>query len=104
MQLESVSKPVIAAGPKKVRVPGGWRYIFTFPVVMGALLMLVMALTVRQRFSDPDLWWHLKTGEIMWNKHSIARADLFSLTAQGHPSSARAYPDKCSMSMFSAVI
>jgi hypothetical protein len=52
---------------------------------MGALLVLLMAFTVRSRFSDPDLWWHLKTGEIIWNTHSIPRVDMFSFTAQGHP-------------------
>ncbi|HEY7306976.1 MAG TPA: hypothetical protein VH601_22810 [Bryobacteraceae bacterium] len=52
---------------------------------MGALLIVLMAFTVRPRFGDPDLWWHLKTGEIIWNTHSIPRVDVFSFTAQGHP-------------------
>lgn len=45
----------------------------------------MMMFTIRSRFSDPDMWWHLKTGEVIWNTHSIPKVDLFSFTAQGHP-------------------
>ena len=58
--------------------------IFSFPVVLGALLVLMTMFTIRSRFSDPDMWWHLKTGEIIWNTHSIPATDLFSFTAYGH--------------------
>jgi putative Ca2+/H+ antiporter (TMEM165/GDT1 family) len=57
----------------------------SFPVVLGALLVMLTVLTVRSRFNDPDTWWHLKTGEIIWKTHSIPRVDLFSFTAAGHP-------------------
>jgi hypothetical protein len=39
---------------------------------------------VRSRFNDPDMWWHLKTGEIIWNTHSIPSTDLFSFTTNNH--------------------
>lgn len=78
------SEPVIETKPA-IRPSRGWRAMFSFPVVMGALLLLLMVFTERSRFSDPDLWWHLKTGEIIWNTHSIPRVDLFSFTANGHP-------------------
>lgn len=52
--------------------------------MLGALLALMTVFTIRSRFSDPDMWWHLKTGEIIWNTHSIPRVDLFSFTAYGH--------------------
>jgi hypothetical protein len=61
------------------------RVVFSFPVVLGALLVLLMMFTVRSRFSDPDLWWHLKIGQVIWNTHAIPRVDLFSFTAYGHP-------------------
>lgn len=59
--------------------------VFSFPVVLAALLVVLTVLTVRGRFSDPDMWWHLKTGEIIWNTHSIPTVDVFSYTAAGHP-------------------
>ncbi|MFL6415435.1 MAG: hypothetical protein ACJ74Y_07175 [Bryobacteraceae bacterium] len=60
------------------------RAVFSFPVVLGALLVLLTMFTVRSRFSDPDTWWHLKVGELIWTTHSIPRADSFSFTAYGH--------------------
>src|SRR3954447_19457981 len=61
------------------------RAVFSFPVMLGTLLVVLMVLTVRERFNDPDIWWHLKTGEIIWNTHSIPRVDPFSFTAFGKP-------------------
>ena len=45
------------------------------------MLIVLTALTVRGRFDDPDLWWHLKMGQIIWTTHSIPTHDLFSYTA-----------------------
>jgi hypothetical protein len=47
-------------------------------------LVVLVTVTVRSRFNDPDLWFHLKTGEIIWNTHSIPRVDSFSYTVNGH--------------------
>ncbi|HUY82430.1 MAG TPA: hypothetical protein VMU92_11965 [Acidobacteriaceae bacterium] len=47
--------------------------------------MTVLAeLTVRNRFDDPDMWWHLKTGQVIWNSHHIPTTDLFSYTTHHH--------------------
>src|SRR3954453_12529046 len=76
-----------AAAPINAEVTphrGGLRTVFCFPVVLGALLVLLTVFTVRARFSDPDMWWHLKTGEIIWNSHSIPRIDVFSFTTNSH--------------------
>ena len=61
------------------------RAVFSFPVMLASLLVLLMVLTVRERFNDPDMWWHLKTGELIWNTHCIPRFDPFSFTAFGKP-------------------
>jgi hypothetical protein len=53
--------------------------------MLAGMLALLAVLTVRSRFNDPDMWWHLKTGEIIWNTHSIPRVDNFSYTVAGHP-------------------
>lgn len=58
--------------------------VFSFPVVLAGLLIVLTVLTVRSRFNDPDMWWHLKTGEMIWNSHSIPRVDLFSFTTNQH--------------------
>jgi len=47
---------------------------------------VLAVLTVRARFDDPDLWWHLKTGEVIWTSHSIPVTDIFSYTTNHHAS------------------
>jgi len=59
--------------------------IFSFPVMLAAVLVVLTVLTVRSRLNDPDVWWHLKTGEIIWNTHSIPTTDPFSITANDQP-------------------
>ena len=51
---------------------------------MGSLLVLLCAATIRDRFEDPDMWWHLKSGELIWKSHHIFTTDPFSYTARGH--------------------
>jgi hypothetical protein len=55
--------------------------LFSFPVALASLLVVLTMLTVRGRFDDPDLWWHLKMGQLIWTSHSIPTQDLFSYTA-----------------------
>ena len=52
--------------------------------MLTGLLAVLAVLTVRSRFDDPDMWWHLKMGEIIWKTHTIPRIDLFSYTTGGH--------------------
>lgn len=66
-----------AAGPS----PGILKRIFTFPVMVSALFCVLAVLTVRSRFDDPDMWWHLRMGQVIFNSHTIPTTDLFSFTA-----------------------
>jgi hypothetical protein len=52
-------------------------------MVAGLLVPLAVA-TVRDRFNDLDLWWHLKTGEVVWATHTVPTTDLFSWTTGHH--------------------
>ena len=54
--------------------------IFSFPVMLAFMLAVLAFISVRSRFDDPDMWWHLKMGEIMWTTHSIPVHDIFSYT------------------------
>ncbi len=60
------------------------RRIFSFPAMLASLLSVLAVITVRLRFDDPDMWWHLKMGEIIWTTHTIPRTDLFSFTTGHH--------------------
>ncbi|MDY7039692.1 MAG: hypothetical protein SVX38_02385 [Chloroflexota bacterium] len=33
----------------------------------------------------PDMWWHLRCGQVQWAERTILRADIFSHTAAGRP-------------------
>lgn len=61
------------------------RWAFSFPAMLICGLGVLMLATVRDRFHDPDMWWHLKVGEIIWNTRALPRADLFSYTTGNHP-------------------
>src|ERR1700746_2744696 len=52
--------------------------------MLTSLLAMVAVMTVRTRFHDPDMWWHLKTGEVIWTTHTIPTTDLFSYTTNHH--------------------
>ena len=60
------------------------RSIFSLPVFLGAMLVVLAVLSVRGRFDDPDMWWHLKLGQIIWTTHSIPTTDVFSYTTHHH--------------------
>jgi hypothetical protein len=60
------------------------RLVFSFPVALACLLLPLTVLTLRSRFSDPDMWWHLKMGKVIWTSHHIPTVDLFSYTASHH--------------------
>ena len=54
--------------------------LLSFPVALACLLVLLTVLTVGGRFDDPDMWWHLKMGQVICTTHSIPTQDLFSYT------------------------
>ena len=60
------------------------RRVCSFPVMIASLLAALSVLTVRSRFDDPDLWWHLRMGQVIWTSHTIPTTDLFSYTTGHH--------------------
>lgn len=53
--------------------------------MLSSMLSVLGLMTVRGRFDDPDVWWHLRTGEWIWTTHVIPTTDIFSYTAAHHP-------------------
>lgn len=51
---------------------------------MAGSLVVLAELSVRGRLNDPDMWWHLKSGEVIWTSHRIPTIDTFSFTAFHH--------------------
>src|SRR6185437_10630630 len=67
------------AAPPGIRV-FKFKRVFSFSAMLAGLLGVLAMLTVRSRFDDPDMWWHMKTGEIVWDTHTIPVTDVFSYT------------------------
>jgi len=67
----------ICAGSYPIRI---LQRVFSFPVMLAVLLALLSALTVRARFEDPDMWWHLRMGQVICADHAIPFTDTFSYT------------------------
>ena len=52
--------------------------------MLSGLLATLAVLTVRHRLNDPDMWWHLKIGEVIVSTDTIPTTDLFSYTTNHH--------------------
>jgi len=55
------------------------RVLFAASVFIGIFFLALKAST------DPDLFWHLKTGEIIWQYKTIPHTDWFSYTMSDYP-------------------
>ena len=53
----------------------------TFTVILALGLFAMAARNV----TDPDFWWHLKTGQLIAQNHQLFYADPFSSTRSGQP-------------------
>ena len=58
--------------------------LLSFPAFLTFALVALTALSVKGRFNDPDLWWHLKLGQVIWSTGSVPTTEIFSHTAAGH--------------------
>ena len=47
------------------------------------IVLVVIFVTALQPITDPDFWWHLKTGQYIVQHHGIPHADVFSSTRLG---------------------
>lgn len=50
-----------------------------------ALLFIALVVMATREITDPDFWWHLRTGEYIVETATIPHADVFSLTNAGQP-------------------
>jgi len=59
--------------------------LFTTTHVFLAVLFLGLFAMAARNVTDPDVWWHLKTGQYIAEHKSVPHADLFSYTRAGEP-------------------
>jgi hypothetical protein len=61
-----------------------WKRVFSFPAMLGALLVGGVATIARAFFVDPDVWWHIKLGQVILATHRWPTADTYSFSVAGH--------------------
>ena len=85
MQPAPGSSVTVAAQPKQASAfRAVLKRVFSFPVMLAFMLAVLAVFTVRSRFDDPDMWWHMKMGEVILTTHTIPTHDIFSYTTNHH--------------------
>ncbi len=59
--------------------------VFSFPAMLGSLLVAAVFVAVRSFNVDPDLWWHIKNGQNILVTHRWPTTDPYSFTIAGAP-------------------
>jgi hypothetical protein len=59
--------------------------VFSFPAMLGTFLVARVFYDARAFFVDPDLWWHIKTGQNIIATHHWPTTDPYSFTVAGQP-------------------
>ncbi len=62
-----------------------WQEVRPQVSIVALFLVLLLALALQYRVTDPDLWWHLRTGQWIVEGGGIPYTDPFSFTARGQP-------------------
>ena len=60
----------------------GW--LTTKRTFLAVVFLGILALSTRS-VSDPDVWWHLKTGQLIAQSRTVPHTDSFSFTRAGYP-------------------
>jgi hypothetical protein len=74
-------------GQSRVPLSQAWARLprLTLSTVAVFLLAGLVIAQAAHSFTDPDYWWHFKTGEFIVTHRAIPRVDIFSSTAAGRP-------------------
>jgi hypothetical protein len=71
--------------PSARRLPMQLRRAFSFLTMLAFLLVTLEFIMTRGSVVDPDIWWHLRNAEYLFQHHHLPRADMYSFTVAGHP-------------------
>jgi hypothetical protein len=61
------------------------KWMFSFPAMLGTLLVGWTFCVLRGFFVDPDVWWHIRVGQDILRTHHWPTTDPYSFTATGTP-------------------
>src|SRR5258708_34845155 len=60
-----------------------WQRVLSFPALLGSLLVGGVAIIARTFFVDPDVWWHIKNGQVILAAHLWPTAGPYSFSFAG---------------------
>lgn len=72
----------IAEASGRVAVRPGALHLSARRLMTFVLMSVVFVLAVRA-VTDPDCWWHLRAGKVIWETGGVPRTDVFSSTFYG---------------------
>src|SRR5215510_12171529 len=93
-QGSSVPAPAEQAAPEPAagvrRSASTWpvetlQWIFSFPAILGTMLVGLVFYEARVFNADPDAWWHIKVGQDILSAHHWPTVDPYSFTAANAP-------------------
>jgi len=61
------------------------KWMFSFPAMLGAVLVGRVFYESRSFIADPDTWWHIKVGQDILRTHHWPTVDPYSFTAANTP-------------------
>ena len=74
-----------AEPPTSSSTPSWPRSVFSFPVMCMVLLTAMIFAFCVKNFAEPDIWWHLRNAEYLFQHRSFPNTDTYSFTATGSP-------------------
>ena len=66
----------------------GYRRAATSFLAVLTLMLIVMQFLFsmyKPDLDDPDIWWHMRNAQFLFQHHQIPRQDMYSFTVAGHP-------------------
>lgn len=83
---ETGQAPASALAAKNVAWLESVKWVFSFPVMLGTFLVGAVFYYGRTYFIiDPDVWWHVKTGQMILSTYHWPTTDPYSFTVHGQP-------------------
>ena len=77
----TLGKSMSSAG----RLSTQMRRAFSFLTMLAFLLVTLEFIMTRGSVVDPDIWWHLRNAEYLFQHHQLPRTDMYSFTVARHP-------------------
>src|SRR5215510_8056802 len=59
------------------------RTVFSFPAMLILLVLAVVWILASGKANDPDIWWHLRNAEYLFETHHLPSQDMYSFTVAG---------------------